>query len=131
MKMASVVPTTPMHKFKLHVINIHYIAHDNFMVPLTHIQFQTAIVSSVNSFTFPLDKLKIKLSSHSLGIIFLRTMRFVRSAISSLHISGDVFSISVTTPEGQEALPFFMLQIDFYHHLLSDKKSGPCYCINS
>ena len=85
-------------------------------------QFQTAIdIAS----TLPLNTLKIKLSSYSLGIAFSRTMEFARSAISSLLISEDAFSISVTTPEGPEALTFFILQIDFTTISLVIRRRGP------
>ena len=53
------------------------------------------------------------LSFHSLGIVLSQIMEFVRSAIILLQISEEAFNISVTTPEGPGALPFFILFIDF------------------
>ena len=53
------------------------------------------------------------MSSHSLDFVFSQTVEFVRSAMSLLHTSEDSFDISVITPEGSEAFPFFILQIDF------------------
>ena len=53
------------------------------------------------------------ISFHSLGIVLSQIMEFVRSVIILSQISDEALNISVTTPEGPSALPFFILFIDF------------------